>query len=197
MKKTVVVAWLALLFSGIAFLFWHMEFVYGLPTPVPKNYRLVKTGNTIIIPAILKPGDNEPNFIHFFNPDCPCSKFNMGHFKALVKEYGNEVHFSIVVLSPKHFSAQDIRERFGLDIPIYFDSSIAAACGVYSTPQAVIIDTQDHLFYRGNYNKARYCVDTRSNYAQQALDGLLQHRTLIFNQYATKAYGCTLPNCKK
>lgn len=30
---------------------------------------------------------------------------------------------------------------------------IAISCGVYSTPQAVIIDGNGQLFFRGNYNK--------------------------------------------
>ena len=197
LKKSIIVIWLTIIFSGIAYLFWHNEFVYSLPTPVPKNYKMVNCGDKIVIPQIAQLKNNSPLFLHFFNPDCPCSRFNMAHFKSLVKKYGKEVTFAIVVISHKNFTAEEIQNKFDLEIPVYFDSSIAAACGVYSTPQAVIIDSNKKLFYRGNYNKARYCTDGRSNYAQQAIDSLLNNRPVFFNQYALRAYGCTLPNCTR
>ena len=85
-----------------------------------------------------------------------------------------------------------------LTVPILFDSSLASSCGVYSTPQAVLLDINNTLYYRGNYNKSRYCTDRKSNYAQMAIDSLLAHRgEPVFNQYALKAYGCSLPTCKK
>jgi len=197
LRKTIVTIWLALLFSGIAYLFWHNELVYSLPTPVPHNYKPVNRGDKVLIPEMESLKNNKPLFLHFFNPDCPCSRFNMAHFKSIVQKYIGDANFAIIVMSNKHFTARDIQDRFDLDIPVYFDSTIAAACGVYSTPQAVVIDTKDRLFYRGNYNKARYCTDPRSNYAQQALDSLLHHRGVYFDKYALTAYGCTLPNCTK
>jgi hypothetical protein len=195
--KGLVAIWLTILFTAIGYLFWQNEFVYSLPTPIPKNYKIVTPGDKITIPGILFSKSRKPLFLHFFNPDCPCSRFNIAHFKSLAHTYGNEAVFAIVVMSNKRFSPVQIQNKFDLDIPVYFDSSIAAACGVYSTPQAVIIDTNQQLYYRGNYNRARYCSDTRTNFAQQALDSLLHHRAFIFNHYATRAYGCTLPTCTK
>jgi hypothetical protein len=81
---------------------------------------------------------------------------------------------------------------------VLFDTSLATKCGVYSTPQAVILDAQGLLYYRGNYNKTRYCTDPNTSYANIALDSLLNdHQYPHFNQFALKAYGCTLPECKK
>jgi AhpC/TSA family len=197
MKKNITIAWLALLFTGIAFLFWHSEFVYSLPTPIPRNYQVVKPGAVINILENLHIKKSKPVFLHFFNPDCPCSKFNVAHFKSLVKQYGDLVTFAIVVMNNKKYTAEEIQNKFALDIPVFFDTSIARSCGVYSTPQAVIIDINQKLYYRGNYNKSRYCTDKRSNYAQQALDSLLHNHTTIFDQFALKAYGCSLPNCSK
>ena len=60
----------------------------------------------------------------------------------------------------------------------------------------MLYDSNQQLFYRGNYNKGRYCIDKKNNYAQQAPDNLLHDgRSTIFNQFALKAYGCRLPNC--
>lgn len=198
MKKSIVIISLAMIFTAIAVLFWHNEFRYSLPTPVPKNYKTVNLGNSIQIPEGLHSENNKPVFLHFFNPDCPCSKFNVPYFKSLVKQYENEATFAVVVLSKKKYSAGEIQNRFDLNIPVLFDPTMAASYGVYSTPQAVIIDGNQKLYYRGNYNRSRYCTDKKSNYAQQALDSLIQNKpSSVFSQFALKAYGCQVPNCSK
>jgi hypothetical protein len=198
MRKVVVLIWLTLLLGGITALFWYNEWVYSLPTPVPENYKTVKPGSTIDAAWEVRSTDNKPLFLHFFNPDCPCSRFNIAHFKSLVKQYGNEVIFAIVVMSNKNYTAKKIQDKFDVSIPVLFDTAIATSCGVYSTPQAVIINTNHKLYYRGNYNRSRYCTDKKTNYAQIALDGLLHNNlTSVFDQYAVKAYGCQLPKCTK
>ncbi len=188
---------MSLIFLGIALLFWRNEWIYTLPTPVPATYQAVSVGTRIDPPGDLKLG-SKPLFLHFFNPDCPCSRFNITYFKTLVKRYGSQVDFAIVVLNNDDYTEKKVQDKYELNIPVFFDSSIAARCGVYSTPQAVILDPAGKLFYRGNYNKSRYCTDTNSNYAQLALEGLLRKRNgLRFDRFALTAYGCRLPNCKK
>ena len=185
------------IFIAIAGIFWHNEYAYSLPTPVPADYCKVMQGDAVNLEG--KIGMHEkPVFLHFFNPACPCSKFNIPHFKSLVKKYHDEIDFAIVVLSnDESYSAADIRDKFNLDIPVYFDEVIAKKCGVYSTPQAVLLN-DNKLYYRGNYNKSRYCTAKNSNYAEMAIDSLLGNISKpVFNQYALVSYGCTLPTCKK
>lgn len=186
---------LIVIFSSIVMLFWYNEWVYSLPTPVPKNYAAVNPGKAINLPPELRWKNNKPVLLHFFNPTCPCSKFNIPHFRSLVKEFGDKVNFAIVVMSDKHYDAKEINEKFNLDLPVLFDTSLATLCGVYSTPQAVIIDNKKKLHYRGNYNKSRYCTEKESNYAHLALEALLNTNNTAFVQPRLKAYGCTLPHC--
>ncbi|MDX2048992.1 MAG: hypothetical protein SFU87_19550 [Chitinophagaceae bacterium] len=196
MHKGTIILWLAFLFAAIITLFWRNEYVYSLPTPVPENYRDVQTGAAIVLPGTVKTGDNNPVFLHFFNPACPCSKFNIPHFRSLVKQYGDKVNFMIVPLSNEKYSVKNIQEKFDLDIPVLSDTSLAALCGVYSTPQAVIIEAGHKLYYRGNYNKSRYCTDKKSEYARIALEALFRKDPYMsFDRFALKAYGCQLPKC--
>ena len=203
MKNRLVIAWLILLSSGIAFIFWQYQWKYSLPTPVPAHYHDVSRGTPVMLPAsarILRSSGEKPLFLHFFNPDCPCSRFNMPQFKALVDQYSDKVDFAIVVMSPKSFTATELQNKFGLShpLPVLRDSAVAAACGVYSTPQAVLIDARGQLYFRGNYNRSRYCTDERTGFAKQALDGLLQgNYSLTFSLQALKAYGCQLPECTR
>lgn len=199
MRKFTALIILTIIFSCIAMLFWHNEWVYSLPTPVPANYHQVNTGHQIELNTKLPTAKNKPVLLHFFNPECPCSRFNLPHFKSLVSQYGDKVECAIVVMSKKNYTAEEVQDKFDLSIPVLFDKSLADSCGVYSTPQAVILDAQHKLYYRGNYNKTRYCTDKKSNYAQMALDFLLNNNTKpIFTHEALNAYGCKLPdNCKK
>ena len=123
----------------------------------------------------------------------------MPHFKGLAKKYGNEISFAVVVItSDKDYTEEIIRKKYALTMPILFDTSLAVICGVYSTPQAVLLTANEQLYYRGNYNRSRYCTDKKSNYAQIAIDALLASKQEpAFNNYALTAYGCSLPNCKK
>jgi hypothetical protein len=198
-KKITAVAVLLICFCCIAGLFWYSEWQYSLPTPVPGQYQPVAIGDHIDISAKYPHKKDRPLFLHFFNPDCPCSRFNVPHFKELAASYGSKIDFAVVVMTKdRSYTQNNIRERFGLTVPVIFDTSIARDCGVYSTPQAVLMNTGGSLYYRGNYNRSRYCTDKKSNYAQLAIDSLLRGKQqVVFNSYALTAYGCSLPSCKK
>jgi len=214
MKKLIFISWLGLIFGGIIALFWYNSWKYQLPTPVPENYVSVNNGTLIKLPpeillrsqaaskqTRLPESDhrqNKPVFLHFFNPDCPCSRFNLPHFKSLVKEYGHEMDFIVVVMNNTRYTTAQVKEKIGLDIPVSFDTAFAKSCGVYSTPQAVILTKDSQLYYRGNYNKNRYCTDKKTNYAQMAIENLLGNKQgKILDKYALTAYGCQLPTCEK
>nr|WP_315197492.1 AhpC/TSA family protein [uncultured Flavobacterium sp.] len=197
-RKLLLALWLTFLFVAILALFWNNEYKYSLPTPIPKNHHDVVMGTYIDFGKSVAV-KNKPIFIHFFNPDCPCSRFNVPHISELIKKYGDKIDFNIVVLNKeKNYSVAEIQSKFDADVPVFFDVAIAEKCGVFSTPQAVLIDVSQKLYYRGNYNKTRYCTNADSNYAQMAIDSLLsQNNTPSFDDLALRSYGCSLPKCTK
>lgn len=198
MKKWIAALWLTFLLTIVFSFFWYNQLVYSLPTPIPAAYKVVNKGRSIHLNRNLDFNNKKPVFLHFFNPDCPCSKFNIDHFKTLVKAYHSQVNFAVVMMTDKAYTPEEIKKRFGLTVMVVADSTIAATCGVYSTPQAVILNPGRQLYYRGNYNKNRYCTDAKTSYAKIALEGILHHKDDFQpDQFALKAYGCTLPNCSK
>ncbi|GGH58038.1 hypothetical protein HNQ91_000343 [Filimonas zeae] len=198
MRKKLVIAWLLVLLCGVIALFWRNEWVYALPTPVPAGYKPVATGTPVVLPAAIAMNGNKPVLLHFFNPDCPCSRFNIPHFASLVNKYGKQASFAIVLMTSKKYTQEEIQQRFHVNVPVLTDTSLATACGVYATPQAVILNGYRQLHFRGNYNKSRYCTDIQTNYAEIALNALLHNTIVPVAPEATKAYGCQLPNsCKK
>ncbi len=195
-RTGLVALWLLALVTAVGSLFWYQDWVYQRPTPVPDMYSPVQTGSVIDVPPLVAVQPDKPVFFHFFNPDCPCSRFNRPHFQALVKQFGGQVNFAVVVMSTRTYSAEQIQQKLGLAIPILTDSSLASSCGVYATPQAVLLDARHRLYYRGNYNRSRYCTDEQTSYAKQALTGLLTRSGRVTDERALTAYGCSLPFCK-
>jgi thiol-disulfide isomerase/thioredoxin len=199
-RKGIVGIWLLILVIIVGGLFWYNEYIYSLPTPVPVSYKLVKTSEHISIVDKLKADPAKPVFLHFFNPDCPCSRFNAPHFRDLVKKYGDKMTFVAVpmVMLGQEYTDEEIRGKLGVDIPVWREPGVAEAVGVYSTPQAAVINTKNDLYYRGNYNKSRYCTDKRSNYAEIAIQSLLSNSPApTLDALALKAYGCTIEGCVK
>lgn len=197
MIKLLAFTWLGVLVLAIGALFWYNDIIYQLPTPIPANYKAVPTGTKIQLKGLLANNYSKPTFLHFFNPSCPCSKFNIPHFRALVQQYGAQVNFAVVVINGKGASARQIQQKLGVTVPVTFDTSLAAACGVYSTPQVALLDAGGRLYYRGNYNRGRYCADEQTNFAKIAISGVLQGFARPFSPLAIRSYGCEVISCKK
>lgn len=176
----------------IAMMFWYQEIQYKLATPVPENYKIVPVGTTLEVSFLEK--DGKPKLLHFYNPSCPCSKFNAEHVKELHRQYGKDVSFYIVVEK----GYDKARNEFDLQIIEDPHGILADRCGVYATPQAVVLDGENNLYYRGNYNKERYCTAKNTNFAELAINKLLQgEQSIKFSSLATRSYGCQLNSDKK
>lgn len=192
MRLALSILFLTACFSGIAAIFWQQEYQYSLPTPVPANYKAVPVGQAVSTRAFSDLPEG-PLFLHFYNPDCPCSRFNAKHLKSLIRQYRDSVQLFIIV--PTHEAKRKAASEFGDEQHYLVDDNLqlAHAYGVYATPQAVLVDREGKLFYRGNYNKSRYCTTKASNYAELALVALLNNQNPpVFDFFATEAYGCSL-----
>jgi len=188
-RRVVVVLILISSAVGIGFIFWKQELKYQLPTPLPTDYRHVNVGEKVSYHSVLQPG--ESYFLHFYNPDCPCSRFNARHLKSLVRSYSDSVHIKVILASSEHLdkAKSDLGDQ--LEFIVDDDNSISKSCGVYATPQAAIIDREGKLYYRGNYNASRYCTSRATNFAELSLIALLNHQpSPSFGLFATQSYGC-------
>lgn len=194
-KRVFVVLALFSLASIAAYTVYLEDLRYSLPTPLPTDYKNIPTGTLITPPNPILTVNGKPLFIHFFNPHCPCSRFNMEHFKTLLLSFSDRVDFVIVLQVEKEDAVAKFK-KMNLNLPFVEDKSgnIAEAYGVYSTPQAVIMNKDGALYYRGNYNKARFCSLKSSEYARIALESLLRNEKISeLPAYARIAYGCALP----
>jgi len=183
----VVCCFLVVAVVAMGTVFWEQELKYNIPTPVPTHYKSVAVGSPIDQTPLPHTG---AYFLHFYNPDCPCSRFNAKHIKSLIRQFGDSVSMAIVVPNQKDLEKAE-REFEGQIFIVDDDNKIANACGVYATPQAAIIDYDGKLFYRGNYNRSRYCTTKATNFAELSLIALLRKQpSPVFGLLATQSYGC-------
>jgi len=187
-------------------MFWHQDWRYSLPTPRPPKLIEPTLGAVIAVPAVLGATISDlfdrPVLLHFFNPDCPCSRFNLDHVRSLHRQFSGKVNFVAVL---EGTDSERLRQQYArLDLPVPAivdaDQSVAGSLGVYSTPQAVLLDRQQRLCYRGNYNTSRFCTVPQTEFARLALESMLMEsrNNALLPAAATTAYGCSLPiDCRK
>ena len=178
--------------------FWQFDLRYALPTPVPSHLHRLPLGAAVAAPPAVARHlhADRPALLHFYNAECPCSRFNLDHLRALVRDFSARVDIVAVVEGDDAAVVDDFL-AVGLGIPCVFDAggAVAALCGVYSTPQAVVLAPGGRLFYRGNYNHKRFCAERHTEFARIALEALLAGRGLpLLPAAATTAYGCELPS---
>ncbi len=184
LRKGLILSIITFCFIAICVLLWKEYFRYSLPTSVPSNYKSVKAGHNTSLFKEYK----DPILLHFFNPRCPCSKFNSLYLQSLHRKYKNRITF-LTVVEQAHI--KDYKDQFDFKL-IIDDGSIADSFGVYSTPQAVILK-DGKLIYRGNYNKERFCTEKDTYFPEIILDSLLNNKQLPdMPSAAYKAYGCKL-----
>ncbi len=188
------------IFSILAYLYWQQEIQYLLPTPKPHALKEVNKGENIDASIIDAP--SKGLFIHFFNGECPCSRFNIKDFERMVKAYQHKIDFKVYIQCEDcdQQKVQAFKNKFDFDISVSLDPNgkAAASVGVYSTPQAVLLDSNQVVFYKGNYNKARFCVSKNTAFAEKAIKAYLNGEAApAFPEVAYLAYGCTLPANKK
>jgi thioredoxin-related protein len=195
MKLIFVISGIFSLFGISISILYEENLRYSMPTPIPKNHSSIEENAFIEPPDPILKTNSKPMLIHFFNPNCPCSRFNLEHFKNLFSQFSNSVDFRIVLQIEKENSIEKFK-KMEISIPALVDrdSAIAKRYGIYSTPQAVILDKTGKLYYKGNYNKSRYCALRSSEYARIALEKLLKEELLKEMPLVAKiAYGCELP----
>lgn len=186
--------------ATVALAFWRLDLRYSLPTPVPPEHVEVGVGDEIPLAPKLLPAGTGPLLLHFFNPQCPCSRFNLEHVRELARRFEGRVRV-VAVLEAEEAGAAGARERWLGEfetVLVDVDGSIAAAVGVYSTPQAALVDAQGRLYWRGNYNVSRYCVTPETEFARIALERLCDGSAAPADDpRALVAWGCPLPTSEE
>lgn len=181
----------------MGWVFWNQELQYATPTPVPVNFVDVKTGSKIDIENSIPAITNKPTLLHFFNFDCPCSRFNMKDFESTAHHFKNDVTCIVVIQSDDAHDIERFKKKYGLDVQTILDADgkISDKCGIYATPQGVLLKEDFTLYFKGNYNTARYCTNKDTKFIEMAITHMLKNEPLPLSlqNILTEPYGCSLP----
>ena len=107
--------------GAIGWVFWQQDLQYARPTPRPANWHRPANGAAIALPASIAairaahPG--QPLLLHFFNPDCPCSRFNVDHVRDLQARFGRQVTFVAVLAEGEATAMRRAYRALPLDLP--------------------------------------------------------------------------------
>ncbi len=185
-KHIIVIIFICFSLFSVGFLFYNEDIKNSLPTAKPTNYKPTQFGVKYDSSFAIK-SNKKMKLLHFFNPECPCSKFNVKHIQKLASQYATKVEFVA-------YSNQKLTDK-NYPIAIKFDENgkMAKLYGVYSTPQAVLLDSSGRIIYRGNYNKSRFCGSKNSEFVRIAIEKELKKETNIeLMQKSGLPYGCAL-----
>ena len=188
------------LLTGIGYAFWYADWQYSLPTPRPEGFVQQPLGSTPELPSELAryARTGRPLLVNFASAQCACTEFNLDHVRKLQAAYGKSMDFvTVLETNAADEHAKEEFESMKLRMPVVYDQKgrVSDALGVYGTPQAAILDRDGKLYYRGNYNKSRYCADESTEFARIALDALAAGKPApAMPREATITYGCPLPH---
>ena len=197
-----VTLWLA----GTVYAFWWFEFRHLRPFEAEAAARAESFSGEGLAAALgeLLPADDRvpATLFHFWDPACPCSRFNEEHVRELRERYAAQgIRFAVIPRPGRFESLSEARraaeEHFGEVELIDLPEARFRALPVPSAPALAIVDQRatdtatdngPALAYFGPYSVGAVCSSSTGTFAESTLDDLLAGKRP--RQLNTIAFGC-------
>jgi hypothetical protein len=106
--------------------------------------------------------------VHFWNPDCRCTRFNRGHAKEVMQSYSARgIEFLVAV------PAADMRSQAHHAFPQASEVIVASRLSDFSSPAAAAFDGYGELVYFGPYSEGAFCTTGDDAPVERVLDALV------------------------
>jgi hypothetical protein len=120
--------------------------------------------------------------LHYYNPDCPCTRYNTWHVKDLIKEFTKQgVRFEIRV--PHESQVKDAELMFNRPAKVAEKGSVPIA-----SPSALVLDAKMNPQYIGPYSPAATCNLSKDDFVGNVLNDLLAGE--VYPRTRNLALGC-------
>lgn len=135
--------------------------------------------------------------IHFWDPSCLCSRFNIQHVQRLIEDFGPDGIRFIVILNdripdPEEFISQ-APELFP-GAALIRASQLALPSKVPASPATAILDQHGQLAYFGPYTLGALCLPSGDGLVETVLKSLLAGRQPVPGSIAGSGCFCAWPN---
>jgi hypothetical protein len=165
--------WLA----AMAYAFWYVQgrFVQPFyPEFVNEVWDADPSGFGAAFAALVRDADaaapGRATVYHFWDPDCPCTRFNTPHVRELVEQYSaSGVEFVVVPAPGVRYDTAAIETRFGAGVRA-LDASLITQVAVPSSPAAVLVSSDRDIAYFGPYSSGAFCGGENGRYVEDALE---------------------------
>jgi hypothetical protein len=166
-----VVLWSA----GTAYAFWYFELADLRPFAVDDSGSPVAFDAAPLRSEVQRMARSgaPATLVHFWDPACPCSRFNVPHVRELVAAYRDQGVRFVAVVSPG--AAADKKELaaraaalFGAEFEIAVaDGSLA---NIPASPAAMVVDGHGRLAYLGPYGLGAACGAGSERFVERAME---------------------------
>lgn len=191
--RQVAAAIFAVWIIATGYAFWHFQFSQLRPFTPPQNDRAFFDGEVISkrIESLPIAPAGAATLIHFWDPACPCSRFNDDHLRALVEQYAPNGIEVLVVPAPGAPipSTGTLQARYGTAVRLAAPE--LRALRPPSSPAVAVVDNKEQLAYFGPYSTDGLCSADGGGFVEAVLDNLLAGRQS--RQFNTLAFGCYCP----
>ena len=191
----------ALWLAGTVYAFWWFEFRHLRPFELEATERAESfsgEGLATALAGLLPEGERTTaTLFHFWDPACPCSRFNELHVRELRERYAAEgIRFAVIPRPGRFDSGEEARraaaEQFGEVELVELSEARFRELPVPSAPALAILDAADDeppaLAYFGPYSVGAVCSSSTGTFAESTLDELLAGKRP--RQLNTVAFGC-------
>jgi len=131
--------------------------------------------------------------VHFWDPACPCSRFNEAHVRDLIAAYRHKgIGFVVVAHAAADVAAHAVIRRaaaaFGDQVPLVIQRASTAMVLPPSSPATAIFAADGELAYFGPYSVGAVCTTGSGAFVETVLNRLLRGDNP--RQVNTLAFGC-------
>lgn len=129
--------------------------------------------------------------VHFWDPDCLCSRFNNSHVQSLIDDFGTKGVKFLIVLNAASEQQEDAWQKGRTLFPsatIISSRALGLPTPIPASPSTAIVDSQGQLAYFGPYSLGGLCLSSDEGFVETILSTLLAGRRSELNTIS--GFGC-------
>ena len=137
--------------------------------------------------------ENDLTLVHFWDPECLCSRFNTQHVQSLMEEFGDRGVKFLIVLNSASANQKETWQKGREYFPgatVISSSSLSMSSLIPASPATAVLDQSGQLAYFGPYSLGGLCLSSDDGLVETVLSDLLAGRPLQFNTISGSGCFC-------